>query len=39
MGYIVTLFRSRQQYLALTLPPFTPDQMSWMIDGEVPPCI
>jgi hypothetical protein len=39
MGYIVTLFRSRQQHLALTVPPFTSDQMSWMIDGEVPPSI
>jgi hypothetical protein len=39
MGYIVTLFRSRQQHLALTQPPFTSDQMSWMIDGEVPPSI
>ncbi len=39
MGYIITLFRSRQQHLALTVPPFTSDQMSWMIDGEVPPSI
>ena len=39
MGYIVTLFRSRQQRLALTQPPFTSDQISWMVDGEVPPSI
>ena len=36
MGYIVTLFRSRQQCLALTVPPFTPDQVAAMVDGEVP---
>ena len=39
MGYIVTLFRSRQQHLALTQPPFTSDQISWMVDGEVPPTL
>lgn len=39
MGYIITLFRSRQQHLALTQPPFTSDQISWMVDGEVPPSI
>lgn len=37
MGYIVNLFRSRQQHLELTVPPFTTAQLAWMVRGEVPP--
>ncbi len=36
MGYIVTLFRSRQQVLALTAPPFDADQLAAMADGRRP---
>lgn len=31
MGYIVNLFRSRQQFLALTVPPFTSSQLGAMV--------
>jgi hypothetical protein len=37
MTYIVNLFRSRQQALDLTVPPFTTGQLAWMVRGEVPP--
>lgn len=37
MTYVVNLFRSRQQDLALTVPPFTTGQLAWMVRGEVPP--
>jgi hypothetical protein len=37
MTYIVNLFRSRQQVLDLTVPPFTTGQLAWMVRGEVPP--
>jgi hypothetical protein len=37
MRYIVTLFRSRQQQLDLTIEPFTDEQLSWMAKGSVPP--
>jgi hypothetical protein len=36
MGYIVNLFRSRQQYVQLTTPPFTSEQLAMMRDGIVP---
>jgi hypothetical protein len=39
MGYIVNLFRSRQQHLALTVPPFTADQLMWMAVGDVAPSL
>lgn len=39
MTYIVNLFRSRQQHLALTAPPFTTAQLAWMARGEVPPTL
>lgn len=37
MGYIVNLFRSRQQALQLTTPPFTSEQLSWIYEGVLPP--
>ncbi len=37
MTYIVNLFRSRQQFLSLTVPPFTTAELAWMVRGEVPP--
>jgi hypothetical protein len=37
MTYIVNLFRSRQQHLTLTVPPFSTRQLAWMVRGEVPP--
>lgn len=36
MGYIVNLFRSRQQRLVLTTPPFTAAQLATMTRGAVP---
>jgi hypothetical protein len=39
MGYIVNLFRSRQQYVLLTTPPFTSEQLALMCDGVVPPTL
>jgi hypothetical protein len=39
MGYIVTLFRSRQRLVDLTVPPFTPDQLGWMADDDVAPSL
>ncbi len=36
MGYIVNLFRSRQQVLALTAPPFDAAQLAAMADGRRP---
>lgn len=36
MGYIVNLFRSRQQMLELTTPPFDADQLAAMAGGRVP---
>lgn len=36
MGYIVTLFRSRQRCLGLTTPPFSSSQLAAMAAGEVP---
>lgn len=37
MGFIVNLFRSRQQTLTLTTPPFTHEQLARMGAGERPP--
>lgn len=39
MGYIVTLFRSRQRCLGLTRPPFDASQLASMAAGEVPPTL
>ncbi len=39
MGYIVNLFRSRQQDLGLTVAPFTADQLMWMAVGDVAPSL
>lgn len=39
MNYIVNLFRSRQRHLALTTPPFGPDDIDYMVRGEIPPRI
>ncbi len=39
MGYIVNLFRSRQHYLVLTVPPFTAEQLAWMADDVLPPSL
>ncbi len=36
MGYIVNLFRSRQQELALTAPPFDDGQIGIILDGKLP---
>ena len=36
MGFIVNLFRSRQQTLSLTTRPFTDDQLADMVDGRRP---
>ena len=36
MGYIVNLFRSRQQELVLTAPPFTSVDLAWMEQDELP---
>ncbi|MEQ8435934.1 MAG: hypothetical protein RIB65_00465 [Ilumatobacter fluminis] len=37
MGFIVNLFRSRQQTLTLTTPPFTDEQLAHMAEGRRPP--
>jgi hypothetical protein len=39
MTYIVNLFRSSQQHLSLTVPPFSTAQLAWMVRGEVPPTL
>ena len=39
MGYIVNLFRSRQQRLVLTAPPFTQAECDHMMSGRLPPSI
>ncbi len=36
MGYIVNLFRSRQQITALTTPPFDDAQIGIMLEGKLP---
>ncbi len=36
MGYIVNLFRSRQQELTLTTPPFSRADLAWMEQDEMP---
>lgn len=37
MGFIVNLFRSRQQTLTLTTPPFSEEQLAHMAAGRRPP--
>ncbi len=37
MSFIVNLFRSRQQFLHLTTPPFSSNDLAWMDDDELPP--
>ncbi len=39
MGYIVNLFRSRQQHAPLSTPPFSPEQLEQIDEGLVPASI